>query len=48
MFVKTFYKDYHEIDYSGGRLRFYGKSKILNISKITASIKTNNIPLESP
>ena len=34
--------------YSGGRLRFYGKSKILNISKITASIKTNNIPLESP
>ena len=34
--------------YSGGRLRCYGKSKISNISKITASTETNDIPLESP
>ena len=33
---------------SGGRLRFYGKSKILNISKITASINTKQYTIVKP
>jgi hypothetical protein len=34
--------------YSARQLRFYCKSKILNFSKITAIIKTKDIPFESP